>query len=118
MPLKLRGASAVRRRPITNGNGAEAPSSGVPLNGGGSPGGGGGLNGGSSAGGQGSAAPSGAFGDSGGLPVPVTLPRGSDGNRRGDDHNGRKHGPEEGSEPVHDWSSLSRAIVADVAAIA
>src|ERR1700722_19445017 len=67
MPLKLRGASAVRRRPITNGNGAEAPSSGVPLNGGGSPGGGGGLNGGSSAGGQGAAAPGGAFGDSGGL---------------------------------------------------
>src|ERR1700722_9439963 len=98
MPLKLRGASAVRRRPITNGNGAEAPSSGLPLNGGGSPGGGGGLNGGSSAGGQGSAAPGGSFGDSGGLPVPVTLPRGSDGNRRGGDHNdGASGGTSSGS---------------------
>src|SRR5258707_15168154 len=98
MPLKLRGASAVRRRPITNGNGAQASSSGMPLNGGGSPGGGGGggLSEGSLAGGQGSASPGGSFGDSR-LPVPVTLPRGSDGSRRGGDSSGSGAGGTEGS---------------------
>ncbi|HEY6792209.1 MAG TPA: nitrate- and nitrite sensing domain-containing protein, partial [Trebonia sp.] len=65
----------------------------MPLNGGGSPGGGGGLNGGSLAGGQGPATPGGSFGDSGsGLPVPVTLPRGSDGSRRSGDHSGSASG--------------------------
>src|SRR5260221_11377122 len=96
MPLKLRGASAVRRRPITNGNGAQASSSGMPLNGGGSPGGGGGLSGGSLAGGQGSASPGGSFGDSR-LPVPVTLPRGRDGSRPGGDSSGRGPGGPQGT---------------------
>src|SRR5215472_14797333 len=80
MPFKLRGASAVRRRPITNGNGAGTPSSGLPLNGGGAP-----LSGGGLAVGQGTA-PSSSIGagSSSGLPVPVTLPRGGGPNRAAD----------------------------------
>ena len=85
----------MRRRPITNGNGAQASSSGLPLNGGGSPGGGGpngGLGGGTGlAGGQGPAASGGSFGGSG-LPVPVTPPRGGDSSSRGGDHNGSASG--------------------------
>src|SRR5919201_5530335 len=86
MPLKLGGVSAVRRRPITNGNGAgHTPSSGLPLNGGGGP-----LSGGPGGGsgltiGQGPSGPGTSFGGPGGpsgnLPVPVTqVRRAVDGN--------------------------------------
>ncbi len=88
----------MRRRPITNGNGAQASSSGLPLNGGGSPGGGG-PSGGSLANGQGSAAQGGSFGGSG-LPVPVTPPRGGDGGRRGGDHAGGASGDIGGAPPA------------------
>jgi hypothetical protein len=65
----------VRKRPTTNGNGAQTPSSGLPLNGGGSP-----LNGGPGGGGQGPAAPGGSLNGSN---LPAALPRGRD-NGRGD----------------------------------
>src|SRR5712691_786076 len=89
MPLKLRGVSAVRRRPITNGSGAgHTPSSGLPLNGDGGPVNGGGPGGGSGPSvSQGPAGLGGSFGGPGGpsgsLPVPVTqVRRAADGDGR------------------------------------
>src|SRR5258708_16426257 len=88
MPLKLRGVSAVRRRPITNGNGAgHTPASGLPLNGGGGPSSGGpggasGLAGGQGPGPSSAGGPFGGLGGpSGNLPVPVTQARGANSSR-------------------------------------